>query len=564
MVFFTVKRKKNGREYLYAEERGYVGGKVVRTFQKYLGARERFGDIPLGQKKAIKPEDIKIKSYEFGISAAMWGIAQELGVPGIIDEALGCARVAGANHLSTGQYITLATINRVADPCSKTEISDWFRENWLHTRLAVDPAVLNAQTYWNHFQHLSPGAMEEIELTLANRAREQFALNWDHLLYDTTNFFTFAAPDAPGGLRRFGHGKENRNNLPLVNVYLLCSKPWGIPLLHHAYPGNDQDAKTFKGIPEKVAAYLRKLGQDPAQVTVGFDKGNLSPVGMERVDAQHLKFVASLKNSEHKDLLHAPRKKFAKVTLPGSKKEVEYFRTEVEAYGMARAVFVVVDPAKERKQVLRFNDDLATRKERAETFVVSKLNVKKWRNPRAVAAKLQSIVGKKNPWKAVLTFQVSGEPGTLSVTFAVDEAAKASHEETLGRSIIFTNQSGWAPEDVIWSYREQYVIEHAFKAMKDPAAIAIRPMYHWARKSIEGHVFTCVLALFLLAAIRVKLVQEGINMTYKSLLKCLRNLHANRVEVGNAGPAFFKIDEVRGTSAKLVKVLNLGTLLKED
>ena len=151
MVFFTVKTKKNGREYLYAEERGWVNGKSVRTFQKYLGPRERFGDILFGQKRGIKPDDITTKAYEFGISAAMWAIAQELGVPEIIDGALGDARAAGVNHLSTGQYLALAAINRVADPCSKTQMSDWFRHDWLSTRLAVDPAVLNPQTYWNHF-----------------------------------------------------------------------------------------------------------------------------------------------------------------------------------------------------------------------------------------------------------------------------------------------------------------------------------------------------------------------------------------------------------------------------
>ena len=103
------------------------------------------------------------------------------------------------------------------------------------------------------------------------------------MLYDTTNFFTFAAPDPAGeGLLHSGHCKQDRNNLPLVNVYLLCSKPWGIPLLHRAYPGNTQDAKTFKGIPQEVAAHLQKLGVDPAKVTLGFDKGNLSPAGMKK------------------------------------------------------------------------------------------------------------------------------------------------------------------------------------------------------------------------------------------------------------------------------------------
>jgi len=561
MVFFTIKRDRNGNEYVFAEERGWVGGKVKRTFQKYLGPRERFADVPVGRKQPVSPRDYMVKPFEFGISAAMWAMARELDLPRIIDAVVGGKR---GPHPSAGEYLTIAAINRVADPCSKTQMPEWFRHDWLSAHLAMDPAALNAQTYWNYFQRLDSADFEAIELELGKRIQAHFHLNWDHLLYDTTNFFTFATPDAPEGLRRYGHSKENRNNLPLVNVYLLCSKPWGIPLLHHAYPGNNQDTKTFKGIPEKVAGHLRKLGQDPAKVTLGFDKGNLSPVGMKKVDDQRLNFIASLKSSTQKDLLHVPRGKFTKTVLPGSKKAVEYFRTDLEVYGKVRAVYVVVDPAKERKQVLRFNADLAARKAKAEKFIANSLNVKKWRDPKAVTTKLQTITGKKEPWRSVLTCQVSGEPGSLAVSLAIDDAAKAAHEETLGRSILFTSQSDWTAEDVIWSYREQNVIEHAFKAMKDPATIAIRPMYHWSKKSIEGHVFTCVLALFLLAAMRLNLAQKGIPASYADLTTKLKRVHVSRVTIPPTRTTFFKLEPVTGSAVKYLKLLHLGDLLSEE
>ena len=49
--------------------------------------------------------------------AAAWGLLDELGVIGIIDEAAG-RRPAG-QPLSTGAYLALAALNRLVAPCSK-------------------------------------------------------------------------------------------------------------------------------------------------------------------------------------------------------------------------------------------------------------------------------------------------------------------------------------------------------------------------------------------------------------------------------------------------------------
>ena len=214
------------------------------------------------------------------MSAAMLAVAREIDLPGVIDGIVGKKR---GQHPSAGEDLTIAAINRVADPCSKSKLSDWFEHDWFSTRMPVDPAALNAQTYWNYFQRLTPADFKAVELELAKRIQKRYHLSWDHLLYDTTNFFSFAAPDPSGeGLLHYGHAKQNRNNLPLVNVYLLCSKPWASPLCTTCTRGIPKTPRSFKGVPKEVATYLRKLGVDPTTVTLGLHKGNLSPTGMKK------------------------------------------------------------------------------------------------------------------------------------------------------------------------------------------------------------------------------------------------------------------------------------------
>ena len=173
MVFFTITTDESGHEYVSAEERGWVDGKVKRTFSKYLGPRSQFSDVPRGKRQGIDPEDCTVKPFEFGTSAAMLAVARELDLPGIIDAIVGKKR---GQHPSAGEYITIAAINRVADPCSKSLMSEWFAHDWFSTRMAVDPAALNAQTYWNHFQKLSPAVFEAVELELAKRVQAQYQL----------------------------------------------------------------------------------------------------------------------------------------------------------------------------------------------------------------------------------------------------------------------------------------------------------------------------------------------------------------------------------------------------
>ncbi len=210
------------------------------------------------------------------------------------------------SHANIGSYLLLTAINRLVAPCSKTELFEWFRTDWISLQVPEKGKLLNAHVHWDLCQDLSADDFEKIELELGKILQEKYGLSHDQLLYDTTNIFTYTTPDGPGGLRNNDHSKQNRNDLPLIQYYLLCSKPWGFPLLHYTYAGNTQDAETFKTVPAKVMAHWHQLGYDPANITLSFDKGNLSPEGFEALDANKFKFIASLRNSTRRHCYNDP------------------------------------------------------------------------------------------------------------------------------------------------------------------------------------------------------------------------------------------------------------------
>jgi transposase len=556
MGFFS-SRKKKGHEYVYYEERAWKDGKVIRSFQKYLGPRDWFPDELFGKHKVLTPDDYETETFTFGLSAALWQIAQELNLEQVFNSALG-----KPSHANIGSYLLLTAINRLVAPCSKTELFDWFQTDWISIQVPEKRCLLNARVHWDLCQDLTSDDFEKIELEMGKLLQEKYGLSHDQLLYDTTNIFTYAAPDGPGGLRNNGHSKQNQNDLPLIQYYLLCSKPWGFPLLHYTYTGNTQDAETFKTVPAKVTDHWHQLGYDPANITLTFDKGNLSPEGFKELDARKLKFIASLRNSTQKALLQRPLSDFTTVTLPVSKKQVEYLQETRKIYEKNRTVLVVIDPAKKKKHCIKFEAKLAKKQATLQDFIDYQLNIKKWRNKDSVEKKIATMIGKR-PWKSVLIPTIQGDEGQITVTIDVDLNAKQQYENTLGKSILFTNLKGHDPSDLIWSYREQYLIERAFSLMKDPQTIAIRPIFVSNPQSIEGHIFICIIALWLLALLRYKLCQKGIAVSYDQIVRDLRRVHVTRVHILPTNSSFLKLDKVPARMTKYIALLHLDALIKE-
>jgi transposase len=556
MPYLTTKRK-NQRNYLYLEEKARINGKVRRVNQIYLGPEDQLDKRKISAILSKFNDDIELAHVPFGISAAVWQIACEIDLPGKIDAVAGKSR---HQNLTLGEYMTIAAINRLAGPCSKRQLPTWFAKDWLHFKYDVDPKVLNAQTYWNHFQALDDKKITEIELAINKVVIDTFKLDIEHLLFDPTNFYTFSRSVKRTKLLWPGHSKENRSGLRLVNYSLLCTRDHGVPLMHHAYPGNDQDAKAFKKVPKQVADRIKALGSDPANITLVFDKGNHSPKAFKALDGKQIGFIASARNSMLKDLLHVADDKFTKAILPVSGKAVEYYKTKRKFYNDERTIFVIIDPAKRKKQVIDFQAKLKKKIKNIKAYFKNRLNNADWSDKAVVEKKVASMIGRA-PFVAVIVAVVSGPDGNLTLDVTVDKIAQATHEETLGRSIIFTNRHDWTPEEVIWSYREQYVVEHAFREMKCPHTIAIRPMYHRADACVRAHVFTCVLALLLLSLLRLKLARNNMPGTYDSILDTLRTVDIIKIFLTPGATPLLKLAQLSPDAKKIAQFLKLKKLV---
>jgi transposase len=191
---------------------------------------------------------IKARIFSFGALAALWQIAEELDVVGIID-AESPKRNQG---LSCGQYMLLAALNRCVAASSKASLYEWYRTTVLRRLLPTSMRSLSSRRFWDHMSSMTADQIQAIEQRLARQVIERYHIDLKMLIFDATNFDTFIDSRTVSELARRGHAKSKRKDLRIRGLALLVSTDSHIPLLSYAYPGNQNDAAMFSDLAETL------------------------------------------------------------------------------------------------------------------------------------------------------------------------------------------------------------------------------------------------------------------------------------------------------------------------
>lgn len=551
MVYLTHKMKK-GRKYLYLEKKARIDGKVKRVFQIYLGPEDKIEE----RGTLLNSDKLKIKTYSLG-SAILWNVAEEIGLRQVINEHTLKKRHQG---LTVGDYITVAIINRVIEPCSKNSLSEWLENDYLSILYQDAIDQFNSQSYWNHFQYFDPELLQTIQRDLTRSVLDQFDIELDCVLYDPTNFYTHQTFHDDDQLAQFGNSKEKRYDKRVVNLSLLSSKSTGIPLWHQTYAGNIHDANHFKSAISKITEFMQFMEYELTELTLVFDKGNHSKEVMTYIHDSSLGIITSVRKSSHKSKMQEPTHKFKFIELSNGK-NVAYLRYDHKFHGIDGVLYVLYDRQVKKRSLAIFARDLKQKREILNEFVTSRLNQHKWRDKSNVEEKLVNLCGNKL-FKNIFQFEVTGDYAELKVNIAEDVDAKARHCRQLGRSAVFTTRRTWKPKTTIQVYRDKYRIEDSFRHIKDPTSISIRPMYHHSILSTHVHVFTCVIAHLLDSLVRHILRLEDVIVSSKKLKNQLNKLQLTEVGAGQLKQPLMQLNTISGDTRKITKIFDLDNIIE--
>lgn len=517
-----VGKKRGTATYYYLVESARVDGKPRIVSQEYLGTAEelaaamRGGGLGLPDRTAHK---------DFGAVAAAWGVLEDLGVAGVIDEVTGPP--PAGQPLSTGTYLALAALNRLVAPCSKAKFADWWQATAAGRFTRIGAPALDHRRFWDAMHAVTLEQLEEISQKIAILIVQVSGVDVSSVALDMTNFATFidtANRRAPVAQR--GKAKQKRSDLRLVGLGLVVTRDGGIPLTWHAYPGDRPDVTQFTGMIsqlkaryEQVCAAVGTPAADTTDMTVVFDAGQNSEANFAHLAATGLHWIGSVPASDCPDLTALPASARAVVDENRFGKLTAY-DTRRAVYGAERRAILTHSPELHTAQARGFDGTTLTKASKKLSELAATLARGKTRRGRdKVVAEIETITAK--PWvRRVITWQLTGdEPKDHRLTWRADpDARKELEEEIFGKHVLVTSHDDWPVAEVVAGYRSQSEAEFSFRQMKDTHLVSFSPMHHWTEHNIRVHVFTCVLALQLAHLMRRRAAQAGLKMSVRKLL----------------------------------------------
>lgn len=512
-----IKKIKKGKPYYYVVESKRINGKPRIVNQVYLGAVTKI--LQTLQKKSA-PVAQEVTLTRFG-PLALLDVAHSLQLSQMIDAAFP-KRNQGA---SISHYLLLAAFARAFAPCSKAKIGQWYEETALKREWGLRSDLFTSQHFWNAMDRIELSQLTELEKEISLHVAQEEHLSPKMLLYDCTNYFTYidTLNDRNTTAQR-GRNKQGRHNLRQLGLAVAVTPDFQIPLFHTLYPGNLNDITEFKAINASLTERLHDLSGNLNDITLVFDKGNMSEEILYSLQDQNIFCIASAPLSRYPEMTTVDLKKFQRTDsedLPG----VMSFRDKKEIIGYEWTVVLQHSASFAAKQ----NQSVVTSQAKA----ITKLEAlaKKLKRNELPQATLSSIKKKvfeilsPQYMKKIISVDVSLKDTQPVVSyFLKSDALHNLVDYHFGRTLLFTNRHDWSNADIILGYRRQSEVERIFQDSKDPDYLSFQPPYHWTDQKLHVHAFYCNLALLLTGVLRRRLASKGLYLPSDVLLEKLHDL----------------------------------------
>jgi transposase len=534
MAYLTRKRIK-GITYYYAEESEWKNGRSKRIWQKYLGSASKI--IAAIEATPNKPKYAEI--FQLGNPAAYLNILEEFNIKEIIDDFFP-KREQG---LSIGLYLILAAANRGIETVSKRSMWKWF-QNTILLRMfpEVDKPSLSSQRFWDNMSIIEEDKIILVWMKLVNSILDRENIDLTCASFDGTNFYSFIGSfNIRCSLAKRGKNKQGRRDLRQINYALFCTRNDHFPLYFDVFEGNRHDSKEFGCVIEKFFQAFEHRKPNSTGMTIVFDKGNNSEENLNKfLDDSGFHFVGSVKPNDHKDLALISNNDERFTPLSDSRLEqVKAYRTSKKIYGKDMTVVVTFNNNLYTSQVQSINNEIDKCLGK-----LCKLSIKladrsagkitKGKKPTVESVKKQvSSILSGQYMKKLIGIDITKYNDVPVLTYSLKGDVYANLCDTyLGKNLIITDNHDWTTEDIVLTYRSQYVIENAFKQMKDRKTGTWWPMFHWTDQKIKVHGLYCSLSLLIRALIMKKVQESGISIS----MNCLHEKLAGIREVLNVFP----------------------------
>jgi len=447
--------------------------RLVRSIQRFLGGEDGL--------RAGAPHGFDfVRAPESGGAHVVGELWAQLGIGRAI------ARVAGYGRGRSGVERAIFTMvcQRCLEPASKLEATRWVGRD-----VVIDgvEAVSDDQLYraMDFLLECSERVQESVFFSVAHLLN----LEVDVVFFDTTSTYFEIDVDDPnddepeiagdGTLRRLGHSKDHRPDLPQVVIGLAVTRE-GIPVRCWVWPGNTNDQSVVSEVKRDLTGW--RLGRAIYVVDSGFSG---------RQNLRHLRpagghYIAGMK------LRSGMPETDAALSRPGRYRTVsDNLRVKEVSVGDGDAAerFIVCHNPSEAERDRSRREQRLARIEAELTRLKAQRERSKTKADRDAHQRGECAL---RDHKTLSRYLRQTKTGRL----IIDRDRIRAEERLDGKYLLTTSDASLSGEDVALGYKQLLEAERSFRDLK--GTLALRPVFHRKDERIQAHVLICFLALVII------------------------------------------------------------------
>jgi transposase len=399
------------------------------------------------------------------------------------------------------------TLNRLICPLSEHAMPDWIRRTALGDILKEDFSRLPDEALYRNLDRLHPNR-EHIERRLAEKEKTMFDLDDTVYLYDlTSTYFEGQAKANPQAKR--GYSRDKRPDCKQVVVGLVLDRE-GFPKAHEIFDGNIQDRRSL----DKMLDVLEKRTGKRPGATVIVDRGMAFDENLEQIRKRGLHYlVAGLQPERNQwlDEFEDDNGWENIVRIPSPRNPLQK-KTKVEIKREHKDDVVYILCRSEGRE----DKDRAIR-ETQETKLIADLNKLQQRVAKGRLKeenKIQRAIGRlqeRYP-RVARYYEISYDSANPNLSWKELADKKAVAKKLDGSYVLKTDRQDLTADEIWRTYILLTRVEDAFRDIKSP--LMERPIFHHLQDRTQTHIFLCVLAYHLLAAIEHRFLQAGLHTSW--------------------------------------------------
>jgi len=582
ITFFmaTIQAKKSkGYKYWYIVESRRVNGKPRPVVLAYLGKAE-----DLLNRLNQTTEALTLKSYSHGAMAALLKKAIDLDMVKTINKYIHSRKPYRTekpvrHNLTAGITFLLGAIGRICMPTSKQGWWNWAKGTSAEYLLKCSLCKMDSQHFWDLMDSLPEEHIASLEEELTRKVLQQYEISSQTLLYDTTNFFTYIhTTNTKNTIAQRGKNKQKRGDLRQVGMALVVTQKDSIPLFHYAYQGNRHDSVIFKDLIKQLHQRLNNLGLSPDQHTIVFDRGNNSKENFQQLREAGMHYIGALNPCDFRQQIHDAEDTYQAVTIKEAALQVA--RRQVFVWGKKETVLIFVSDRLKAGQIRGIYQALKKKEKQLQELQEKLAGSNARRRNRAKLEQQIARICKGQFINGIINWSLkermssdqnkrkknSGdlpETGHFFLQYTIRYERLEEIEEQLGFRVLMTNRDEWDTAKIIQSFYNQSVVEGAFKEMKNPHHLAVRPQYHWTDQKIRVHFFICVLGYLLASLVKKELKEKtGYTHSMDTLINSLNNIRLATILEDSNKPgkpkARYKLEEMSEHEKQIMEALEIS------